>query len=1345
MDDHDAIAETPDPDESEAPQEPETPVRERPSRLRRAIGMAGRATFILVQLGIVLVLVLLALLVGWLHSDDFEQRAKNLSESVIEEQTGEQLTLSHVRVSFWPPGVEVDGFHLFQANGDTIVSAERIRLPVVLSGGGLQLGRIRLQRPNIHLHLDEKGKLVEFRNRKPAQGGGKPLKRLPFSSLAIEDASFRLTHPKGELAITGLNSEPMGGAVHDISGMLEIDAQGYSERSELSFPGVVLGPEAIEVPEFRLDTRLLQGEGRAYVPLQDDLAVTLTGEVALDPITDALPEPWATHGFVDVDVEVSGPTKNPHVHVNAFGRHLGLDRPGRFGLLTYEVGEITAAADVTRDRVQVEDLTLYWGGGTIRATGLIDPVGKQLVDARAVGSGVSLHDMLQAFDVAPTPWVDLVADAEVRASGPLQPLGLTGTFDFAVADLQVGDRPIRDPGVELMLDMPFAWARGEVSIDKTHLVFDASEVEGPRTRGSARVDIGFKPTGPLDLTADVWGADLSDFQPLGGVQLGGTGRITGRIWGPFNKLQFAGTGDVNDFSVLDIPFADRLVSTEFRSPDMKSIELLDARATRGTSTYGGDFVFDFRPPMSMHTDLAMRDGRIEDILGAFIDLEGLTGGMDGTLSLHGPVFDMDGGGHFTFEDVDLYGEHFPIGEGHGFMDGGLFTLDDLRMLRNGKREGLVLRGSIGREWALNMDLVGDGFTLETLDTLAEYDLPLSGNADLAVRIDNTLFDPAPHGRIRVRDVRYAGNPVADSAVTFTTEDGWLTHDGSLVGGAIHSTGKLHLWDEQEYATHLALTDFPAHLFYPVAADGGPIRAVASGDIDLSGDFGEEWSPVDLDGTLDTVEVAWGTHTLVNNSPWRYVQDGRFYELSNFDLHGGRTDFALTATGGDSLALEGEGVVDLDLLRAVVPGLQRSEGTARIDLTATGTAPNVETYVDVDLDAELVRYEAVPVAFEDVQGRLQLTEDRYDVEAEGGLGGGRITLDGSIDAVEWVPDRFDLTAEVNDGQVQWVDSLPPAIGDATLQFDGPSDALLLHGDVNVNEMVFRDRIDWEDWVVEYRSEMLVDDATVYDEEPWFALDVHILADRTVKLRNNVAEGVASADLRLIGDTSRPGIVGWARVENGIVILQDREFRVDRGEIAYQDPWTWNPDLDFDLITDIDSRDQRYRVNYQVFGPFSDWRTATRSDPALPQADVNALLWFGVTTDDLEQSGELSSAVAQGVADLLLTDLFASTQASELGEVPELLFDRIDVTTGVNARGEYSSEPRLVVEKRLDDLGAIDVTWEFNLGRPEDNYVRLDRRVGGVWSIAGWYATLQRDRVLRIGGAYGVDVTARWEAD
>jgi len=761
----------------------------------------------------------------------------------------------------------------------------------------------------------------------------------------------------------------------------------------------------------------------------------------------------------------------------------------------------------------------------------------------------------------------------------------------------------------------------------------------------------------------------------------------------------------------------------------------------------------------MDTEVQIENGRIEDIVGIFVDLPGMRGDMDGTLSLHGPLFDIDGAGHFDLANIDLWGEAFEVGEAHGYMDAGLFTLDDVRALRNGGDEGILLRGSVKRDWKLDMELFADGLALQRLDVLEDAELPLTGDIAAYAHITNTLYDPSPDGRISVTGVAYDDFPIADSHAVFTSTDGVATYTAAVAGGAAEIEGTLGLWGEQPYALSGVLNQLPLHSFYPTGTDGQPIRALASGDLAVSGHFGDHWSPVSLQLALDEIRVAYREHRLQNDAPWYYTQNGKGFTIGDFNLSGGDTDVRVDATStGQDLELTGHGAVDLDLLPAIVDGLDRAVGLATVELYATGQKPDVHAEVVVEVDAELFRYETIPAAFEDMRMWARITHEgieipcldaqgQYTPRMQASIGGGTLFGCGTIAARDWLPERYDLNAEVRDAQIQWVDTLPPAIGDARLRFDGPVETLLLSGDVTINEMVFSERIDWEDWVVEYRSEMLVDPATTYDETSYFSMDVGITSDGTITLANNVADGVASAKLRIIGDTARPGLTGevWTH-DASIAFLQDREFRIERGLIQFSDPWTWDPDLDFDLRTDIDSYEQLYRVNFFVGGPFSDWRSTARSEPSLPQADLNALLWFGVTTDDLEERGEFGTAVAQSVADMILTDfLITNAQAGELSsELPDL-FDRIDLATGVNGRGVYSSDPRLVVEKRLDDLGDIDLTWEFNLVRPEDNYVSADKRIGGIWSLSGWYASLQRDRVLPIGGAYGVDVTARWETD
>jgi hypothetical protein len=1343
---------------SEPENQPEPKSDSRPWRKR----LARFIVVVTLQVPAMLLLAAFVVLVSWTRSEDFQRRTVNLLESVVEDTSGEEATINEVRVKFWPPAIEVDGFHLYNTiTSDTIVSVERARVPVVLRDGGLKIGKLTLQRPRVELHIAKDGKLREFRNKKTPEPGGpkRPLTELPWSSVAVSDGGFRLYFPDGSVAIDHLNLDPTPQGLTDLTAKLRVVYRDLDERSELSLPGITLGPKRIDIPDLKVRTAPLTIEGHVRHPFGEALDVDLNIRSDLEAINPALPPPRKAHGQIEMDLRVEGTLQDPSATVSLVGQGLEAEVPGIFWpIITYRVGDVAAAATATRDGIDLEKLSLYWLDGTLTAWGHITP-DLRLENGHVVGDRVSLEHVLKSFDAAPTPWIDMTTDLEIAWAGTLKPLRLEGNFDFLVAELQVGDRPISDPEVQLMLDVPQAYAQGTLVMEKDHILMTAPQVQGPRSRGGMICDIGFGPRGPLDLKVDLHHADLRDFQPLKGVGLTSRGAISGHFWGPFNKIQFEGQGDVTDFSVLDIPYADRM-KTRLRSVDMKSIELLDANADKGQSTYVGDFKMDFRPGLRMDTEVRVHDGRIEDIVGIFVDLPGMRGDMDGTLSLHGPLFDIDGAGHFALSNIDLWGEGFETGEAHGYMDAGLFTLDDVRALRNGGNEGILLRGSVKRDWKLDMELMADGLALQRLDVLRDAALPLTGDIAAYAHITNTLFDPSPDGRISITNVAYDGFPIDDSHGVFDSTDGTADYTAVVAGGTAEIQGTLGLWGDQPYALTGQLRKLPAHSLYPTGTDGQPIRALVSGDLDVSGDFGEVWSEVDLSLALDDIDVTYRDHHLKNTTPWTYTQHGRQFSVEEFTLSGGDTTFQVDATSewGTDLELAGHGIVDLDLLPAFVDGLDRAVGQATVELFATGNQPDVHAEVIVEVDAKLFRYETIPAAFEDMRMQARITHDgieipcfdktgTYTPRMQAAIGGGTLFGCGTIAASDWVPTRYNLKAEVRDAQIQWVETLPPAIGDASLHFEGPVDTLLLSGDVDINEMVFSERIDWEDWIVEYRSEMLVDPTTTYDEDAYFSMDIGITSDGTISLANNVAEGIASAQLRIIGDTARPGLTGevWTH-DATIAFLQDREFRMERGLIKFADPWTWDPNLDFDLRTDIDSYDQLYQVHFFVGGPFSDWRSTARSEPSLPQSDLNSLLWFGITTDDLEERGEFGSAVAQSVADMILTDfLITNAQAGELSsELPDL-FDRIDLATGVNGRGVYSSEPRLVVEKRLDELGDIDLTWEFNLVRPEDNYVSADKRIGGIWSLSGWYASLQRDRVLPIGGAYGVDVTARWETD
>lgn len=1314
--------------------------------------------------------VLLSAGLAVLRSPWFEDWLTERVRVEVARATHEQVQLGRARVMLWPPGVGLTELEIRDdATDRELVRVAEIRAPVALGMDGPRIGVVSVAQPRVSLDLDEQGRLLAFQRPADAPPAA-PLRRLPLDGLTLEEGTFQLRFPDGFLAIDDLQILREAGRQR-VRGQVDIAWRQFSDQAVLDIGGIAIEPTRIHIPDARVELDALRVGGPIDVPLAGPLDAHLALHSDLRELSPLLTGPRFLLGEASGDLHLAGPFDALAARAELRADGFAYDAPGKvWPRIRYGVDQVRVKATADRDGIEIAELEVEEAGGQVSASGrieaIVQPDGStrwELMESEILGDSLSLASLLQAFSAAPHPWVDFDGQAHAHLAGPLAPLELTGPVHATLSDFTVRQGPVEDAASVSMLDIPHATLDGTVTVYADHLLLDAQDLRTGNNRGRVLADIGFGPQGPLDLSFDLEQADLGILRPLGGSELKGRGRMTGRLWGDFASLQARGRGVLKGFAVGGIPYADRLEAT-IATPDMKRLVLEQAIGRRGRTVYTGDFEMDFaRSGLPIDTTVQLVDGRVEDLVGMFLDLgEVVTGELrTGELHLEGPLNDLNGEADLVLGPTQLVGERFEQGRARGRMHDGTFSLDEITV-RRGDSDRLTLTGDVDRAWAL--DLRGRGqLALEDLDALGDLDTMISGVAIAEITIDNTLFDPAPAGGLRLTQVIAGGRAVPDSQVRAETVDGILHVHGDLVGDAINVDFDQELWGEQHYELAASFEAFPLHLAYPVAADGSPVEATFSGDLELWGSFGERWSEPELRIEIPEVSVAWREHRLraYADRPWRFASTGRSWTLSDLGLTGGESTLTLSGSGRpEGTLLSGEGLIDAALLPAIVPGLTRSEGSVDVRVATGGPAGAVRTHVDLVLDVPLMRHDGLPSALEDVKARAVLTPDAFLLtHFQAQVGGGRLFGDASrsrrlsaeladgaglhpvgiIEAEGWVPVRYDLLGRAEDVQMQWVEDLPPAVGDADLAFDGPADNLLLHADIIVRDMAFTQRIDWEDWVVALEDYLLVE-APPTDEAPWFGLDIDIVADRTIRLLNNVSDATASADLKLMGDTSRMGLVGAVWVEDGVVYVQDRAFQVERGELRFDDPFSWDPLLDFDLQADLRSRARQYRVNYRITGPYSAWTSSTESEPRLPQADVNALLWFGVTADDLEDMGELTNAVGLAAADFVVKD-FVQNDYLGLGLQDNEILNRLpafDLNTGVNLRGEYSSEPRLLIDQRWSPT--LSTQAEINLVR-DDHFVRFDWRTEESLLLSAWYASRRREGfILPINGAVGVDL--RW---
>ena len=114
-------------------------------------------------------------------------------------------------------------------------------------------------------------------------------------------------------------------------------------------------------------------------------------------------------------------------------------------------------------------------------------------------------------------------------------------------------------------------------------------------------------------------------------------------------------------------------------------------------------------------------------------------------------------------------------------------------------------------------------------------------------------------------------------------------------------------------------------------------------------------------------------------------------------------------------------------------------------------------------------------------------------------------------------------------------------------------------------------------------------------------------------NNLADVVASADLKLQGTYDRPAMFGRAEVDRGSIVFEGNRYVVTRGTVDFLTPPAGNiePMFDIEAETRVRVPSQTFRVTLGVSGTMSNFSLALGSDPPLPDADIIALL---VGTDD-----------------------------------------------------------------------------------------------------------------------------------
>ncbi|EAU65692.1 hypothetical protein STIAU_7803, partial [Stigmatella aurantiaca DW4/3-1] len=919
--------------------------------------------------------------------------------------------------------------------------------------GKLTLELVRVQRPRVVLDLSRPSAKS---SQEPASCVLKPLGRLRISRLALTGAQVRLALPGGRrVEVTDLDVE-----WKDRWGVAEFDVE--AQRGKLW-----LGPEGGEVPVRRLvlsggldvDSELVEFN-RAEVTL-DEASVSLSGRVeslcdpqlALDaqvflPLstlsrTGVLPRPASGHLWSRLTV--SGAPAAPHVSMELSASNLAYERFGPTSL--------SARLLYSGEQLRVEQLTVPVGNGRIEVRGLARLVPGFPVQLDIATYEASLGRILAQAGLKGS-WVDFPATTSGRLTGSLLPrLQLSGEMDVRTGRFVLATRAFDAPEKKGLTLLAFEQGRvqTQLKILPDRVSFTDAHLESGRSRMSADVTLFYDSSRGLEVHGQ-GELELSDYGAIAELAWAGRGTAGFSVVGPYNDVRVDANLSLRDFTFWG--FGLGVVQGKVAYEDgVLNFPALSGQ--KGRTPYFGKAALTFGPSLHARAEVNVPQGRTEDLLDVIAGLHPsmallqgtLAGAASGRVEIDSPVDHLEGLVAFEFKDTTYYGRRMGNGSTRlRFVDGKAMVL-----------ERTVLEGPLGRSWAegtftfaggLDYRFGGENLSLaEMVGPELAAQMGMQGQLTLEGRVEGTSELPVTVASLR------------SPRVTFADRDlGELFLEGKLEGRDLEISGKpfqdgsgslLMKVKEPfpfEASVTLALPEIRPLLPKGVMTQG--VSGALSAFLSAQGNM-RNLEAMQVSGTVDKLTLSQGPLSGQNEGPIVLSYAGGRLEVQSFAFRGPDTELSATGwVGPRTLDLNMRGALDLRLLEALSPDLDRTAGQVAFQVQATGPLEKPSLAGDAEVIDARLSLRGRPVTLRSVSGRATFTDQWVLLKGfRGLLNEGSVTASGELVLKQLQLDKVSLVAELENVTYRVLDDLP-VVTSGALQLTGTPNALLLAGDVDV---------------------------------------------------------------------------------------------------------------------------------------------------------------------------------------------------------------------------------------------------------------------------------------------------------
>ena len=1187
------------------------------------------------KIGVLLVCICLATLTGWfliyLGSEGFDQRARRWFIDALEDRFAVRAEIGLVDMQIWGTLIELSNLKLFNRAHDAsepVFEVEHALLDFSISQllfPTLSVDRVRLQNPSLRIIEDRNQKLnltnMFFPTRPSNDRGGFSVVELGIKHLFIDGGVvlYRRRHLVIDTASGGMTTslkflphedKYLGHAQFE---KLQVRVDGFGFSDALTSLDFELLENELRAVKLRVESKELDAEATGTIGGLPEFTYEFqsTLSINVESFSDSDLGAHFQEGVVQLSGTLAGTGSNFSFKGRAQSPFL------RFQGLPFH--HLNTELHIDRQVLSVSGLTAKLYDGAVQAEGKLRWNGRQTSQFQAAALDLHVYPLLTQLGQERLrvqgltdlrlqlswpglQWREMVGNGDLAYQGTFSARGLVDEPIFedinfeGEAELAIGNAALTLSKASLRTPHSLVHYKGQVTFRKKYR-FDL-ELESTQTNELLQM------AGHLGVPHELVNTDSLSTQGVtrfSGVleEVDRQPRLTGSIESSGVSLNNQFLGDFE--SALSL--TDTVLQLDRTRLAGRDFELrASAKLALNSKEEASDLLnlqFERVPVRHLLAAAGLRmhmEGRISGELQLERNRPHPVRGS-GKISMIRPQAFGQRLDRLNTR-IDIVGDRVLFQEAHGYLNEGIFSGDAMLDL-NQKTYSVSLQG---RQFPLGQI---QGFE-KRVGLSDRVNFTLEGKGEVgAPQFELSALTPT------MEIYGYKLEKV-DLTATIRGTAAEFRLNNTLFGNPQRWEGELSLVEPYMLISKVDVNRFPLIPTLKLIRfqETASVDGFFTGTLLLSGPLDDPEKLI-VEATVPEMRLLLGGYQLQTNDPLSLSYRGQILTLNRFALSGSDTEIDIKGTidlsQRPNLNLEMRGAVNLLAVNSLLPK-GTTAGELDLQMNILGPLDDPQIVGSAQLKQGLLVHPDLPATLFDARGNFRFTANQVSLEAfSTRTVFGDLEMTGGIFLQGFKPTRWQINALGTGLQLEYPDKVFSTL-DVDLDFLKSKVSEIISGAVYIRSVDYARDISLSDLIFQYvQSETIPLNPHIQN----IGLEVTVEAYQSLRVSNNLADAVGSADLAVRGTWQNPIVLGTITIDEGTLLLENNTYDISRGSINFNNPRRTRPILNFEAETDV--RD--FTVAVLVNGPIDQLKVSFRSNPPLPTSSIVSLLAVGQTQEEI----------------------------------------------------------------------------------------------------------------------------------